>query len=228
MQAFLVTDTASGSSITLDYKKHVYDPAVAADSIRTFPTRAPRRVKKSSSLNSLTMLVRSEEDVIADRLYIIEGNNLRTDTFDNGWDGNKIMGESFAPQLYAMSDGSKMAVNAVKDMEGMKIGFKAGTSAQNYTFSFDYEEQAEPLYLYDKETNAYTEITNEATYEFTTSDRKAHERFLLTRSNAPQIATGVEEIDTENVQRAQKFMQDQQIFIRRGERVYNVTGSLVK
>ena len=138
------------------------------------------------------------------------------------------MGESFAPQLYAMSDGSKMAVNAVKDMEGMKIGFKAGTSAQNYAFSFDYEEQAEPLYLYDKETNAYTEITNDATYEFTTTDRKAHERFLLTRSNAPQIATGVEEIDTENVQRAQKFMQDQQIFIRRGDKVYSIDGALVK
>ena len=231
-QAFLVTDTASEASLTLDYKKHVYDPAKASsdanDTINNFPTRAPRRIKKDASLNSLKMFVRSEEDVIADRLYIIEGSNLRTDTFDNGWDGNKIMGESFAPQLYAMSDGSKMAVNAVKDMEGVKIGFKAGTSAQDYTLSFDYEEQAQPLYLYDNETNAYTEITNDATYSFTTDDTKAHERFLLTRSNSPQIATGVEEIDTENVQRAEKFMQDQQIFIRRGEKIYSMDGALVK
>ena len=202
-QAFMVTSIAEDATLTLDYYKHVYKPAMDSltthKSIDTDPLRAPRRATMSYDPRILKITVNSGEYTNLDELYVLQRNDFKTDSLDNGWDGNKIMGESFAPQLYAMSDGSKMAVNAVKDMEGMKIGFKAGTSAQDYTLSFDYEEQAEPLYLYDKETNAYTEITNEATYEFTTTDTKAHERFLLTRSNSPQIATGVEEIDTENV-----------------------------
>lgn len=225
-QAFLVTATASGASLTLDYKKHVYDPAIREGRVSTYATRAPRRNKASNAPIKLKMIVRSDS-VIADNIYLFQREDFTYD-YDNGWDGTKMMGESFAPQLYAMSGERKLTIDAVPELDETEIGFKAGTQANEYTFSFEYDEQEEPLYLYDKDTQEFTEISNESTYTFTTSDRKAHNRFLLTRSNSPQIETGVEEIDTEKVKRAEKFMKDQQIFIRRGERTYSIDGSLVK
>lgn len=225
-QAFLVTATAEGASLTLDYGKHVYEPAIRAGRISTAPTRAPRRSKASNAPIKLKMMVRSDS-VIADNIYLFQREDF-TYEYDNGWDGTKIMGESFAPQLYAMSGERKLTIDAVPEMDETEIGFKAGTQANEYTFSFEYDEQEEPLYLYDKDTQEFTEITNESTYSFTTSDRKEHARFLLTRSNVPQSPTGVEEVENETVQRAEKFMKDQQIFIRRGERTYSIDGSLVK
>jgi len=227
-QAFLVSAKVANATLTLDYKKHVYDPAVAAGEINTFPTRAPRRNTKMTNEPIRLKIVAYRDSTEADNLYIFERGDF-SEGYDDGWDGGKLVdyAESTAPQLYAIHGVNKLGVDAVKEMDGTNIGFKAGSKSNEYTFVFEYNDD-EPLYLYDKETNALTQISNEATYEFTTYDTAEHNRFLLTRSNSPQIATGVEEIDTENVQRAQKFMQDQQIFIRRGDKIYSVDGRLVK
>ena len=227
-QAFLVTSLTEDASFTLDYKKHVYDPAVAAGQINTSPTRAPRRAKmESNDPQILKITVNSNDTTIADQLYIFQRKDFKTDSLDNGWDGYKILGENYAAEIYTVRGNANMAVDAVKDMDSTSVAFKASSQDSEYTLSFEYNSE-EPLYLYDKDTQEFTEITNENTYSFTTSDRKAHNRFLLTRSNSPQIETGVEEIDTGQVKRAEKFMQDQQIFIRRGGKVYSITGALVK
>jgi len=225
-QAFCMTATKDNAKLKLNYKKHVYDPAVSAGQIVTTATRAPRRSNAYGDPNVLQIKV-YRDSVMADHLYVFEREDF-TNGYDNGWDGTKIMGESFAPQLYGIQGTGKTSINAIPDMEGAEIGFKAGTQANEYTFSFEYDEQEEPLYLYDRDTQEFTEISNESTYTFVTSDRKEHARFVLTRSNVPQSPTGVEEVENETVQRAEKFMKDQQIFIRRGERVYSIDGSLVK
>lgn len=226
-QAFMVTSKkgSSGATLTLDYSKHVYAPAIANDSIDIFPTRAPRRGNAVDSPVKLRMIVRCDS-TIADELYLFERGDFKPE-FDNGWDGTKIFGESFAPQLYAVHGDGKYAVDAIPDMEGTKLAFKAGTKANSYTFSFDYEEQEEPLYLYDKDENKFTEISKEATYSFTTSDTKEHERFVITRK-APQIVTGFEEVEGEKMKGAEKFIENNMLFIRRGDRVYNAEGVLVK
>ena len=227
-QAFLVTSLTEDASFTLDYKKHVYDPAVAAGQINTSPTRAPRRAKmESNDPQILKITVNSNDTTIADQLYIFQRKDFKTDSLDNGWDGYKILGENYAAEIYTVRGNANMAVDAVKDMDSTSVAFKASSQDSEYTLSFEYNSE-EPLYLYDKDTQEFTEITNENTYTFVTSDRKEHARFLLTRSNSPQIETGVEEIDTGQVKRAEKFMQDQQIFIRRGGKVYSITGSLVQ
>ena len=231
-QAFLVTSKVANATLTLDYKKHVYDPAMdsltAHKSIDTDPLRAPRRAtKESNDPKILKINVLSNDTTVADKLYIFQRQDFSTESYDNGWDGYKLYGESYAAELYTIRGDARMAVDAVKDMDNTSVAFKASKQDSEYTLSFEYNDD-EPLYLYDKETNALTQISNDATYEFTTSDTKAHERFLLTRSNSPQIATGVEEVENEAVQHAEKFMQDQQIFIRRGEKVYSVDGTLVK
>lgn len=226
-QAFLVTSKkgSAGATLTLNYGKHVYTPAQTNGSINTFPTRAPRRIIKGEDPTVLRIIVRSDS-AIADNMYLLERDDFKPE-FDNGWDGTKILGEAFAPQLYAIHGDNKYAVDATPELDGTEIGFKAGTNNYEYTFSFEYDDD-EPLYLYDKETQDFTRISNEATYTFQTKDNAEHSRFALTRSNAPQIVTAFENAEYEAEIRAEKFIENSMLFIRRGDKVYSIDGTQVK
>lgn len=228
-QAFLVVATNENAKLRLDYNKHVYEPALDSlensHDISTFPTRAPKHMN-TVDMNKLRIIVRSDS-TIADQLYIFERADFSTD-FDNGWDGHKIMGAKFAPQLYAINGTKKMAVDAIPNIDGTQIGFKAGTDANEYTFSFEYADDAETLYLYDFDTQVYTLISNDDTYTFTTSDTNEHARFAIMRNNAPQIATSNEEMAADNMRRAEKFLENDMLFIRCGGKIYNAEGILVK
>lgn len=226
-QAFLVTATASGASLTLDYNKHVYDPAATAGTINTSPTRAPKRVMEEDAPIRLKMAVRNNDnEVNADVLYLFERGDFSTD-YDEGWDGYKVMGEAYAPQLYVENGDAQYAVDATPELDNTSIGFKAGTIANEYTFVFEYDDD-EPLYLYDKETQDFTRISNEATYTFQTKDNAEHSRFALTRSNAPQVVTAFENAEYETEIRAEKFIENSMLFIRRGDKVYSIDGTQVK
>lgn len=222
-QAFCVTATKANAKLTLDYGKHVYNPAIAGG-INNDPTRAPRR---SSGMNEdpniLRIMVRSDS-VMADNMYVFEREDY-TYGYDNGWDGTKMMGESFAPQIYGIQGEGKTSIHAIPNMNGTEIGFKAGTQANAYELYFDYNND-EPLYLYDKDTQVFTLIDNETAYSFITSDTEEHARFVLTRSNAPAVATAIE--NGKSVIRAEKFIEDGQLFILRGDKIYNATGVFVK
>ena len=227
-QAFLVTATAENAKLTLDYKKHVYDPAVefaeVNDSVNNFPTRAPRRMQNMAVPTRLKIIVRSDS-MIADQLYLLEREDF-TNSFDNGWDGYKIFGNTTVPQLYMQSGSSKLAVGAVPDIEGTSIGFKAGTNASAYTFTFDYADDAEELYLYDKVTGEYTRVENGGTYSFTTTDNIEHARFVLTRDTY-KTPTGFEDVEEEKAE-STKFIKDEHLYILRDGRLYDATGRLVK
>ena len=225
-QAFCVTATAANATLTLDYKKHVYDPAITKG-VNNFPTRAPRRERALDRPLKLRMKVLRGTD-IADQIYLFEREDF-TYGFDNGWDGNKAFGLSTSPQLYTINEAGRFAVGAVPEMEGTEVGFKAATDANLYTFSFEYPEDAEPLYLYDRETQEYTQITNEATYTFATDNTAEHARFVLTRSNAPWIATGFDSKDVKSpATGVQKVLINDHIYILRSGHVYSVDGMLVK
>lgn len=222
-QAFLVTSKVANATLTLDYYKHVYKPAIDNECIMNTPLKAPRRIGTTSEPNVLKMVVKGDS-AHADNLYLLERADFTT-SFDNGWDGEKVFGLDAVPQLYALSGEDKMAVNAIPEMDGIELGFKAGTIENGYTFSFEYNNE-EPLYLYDKDTQEFTQINNETTYSFTTSDTDEHARFLITRSNSPAVVTAIEE--GKDVKRAEKYIENGQLFILRGGRIYNATGALVK
>ncbi len=224
-QAFLVTATAANATLTLDYKKHVFDPAKNAGTINTSPTRAPRYKKSESPISKLIMTV-SSDTTIADILHLFEREDF-TPSYDDGWEGYKIFGRKSAPQLYALQGESKMSIEATPEMHGTLLGFKAGTDTNAYVLSFEYNDE-EPLYLYDRETAEFTQITNDATYSFTTNDTEEHQRFIISRVNSPSILTSLEEIANESVKHAEKYFENNMLFIRRGERVYDARGNRVK
>lgn len=230
MQAFSVYaygDNGETGSITLDYKRLVYDPAVAG--LDNKPNKAPRRASvEQEEANKMRMYVRGESGY-GDMLYMWEHENFHTG-FENGWDGGKLYGEDVAPQLYAITEDGKMAVNCVPSYEGVQIGFKAGTNDAAYTFTFEYEADADVIYLHDKLTGDYTRVVSGNSYMFGTTDKDDHARFELTRK-APQVATGDVTVSGERSAvsgEAFKFVEDDRLLIYRDGKVYNATGVIVR
>ncbi len=227
MQSFSVFTTGSGASVTLDYSKIVYEPAVAGTATPA-ANRAPRRERKTEDeANKLRIYVRTENG-LGDMIYMWERSDF-SDGFENGWDGRKMYGESYAPQLYAITPDGNMSVNCVPTYEGVQMGFRAGEDDQVYTFSFEYDDYAEPLYLYDKDTEVYTRITADNSYLFMTTDNDDHARFSLTR-HMPGVATGAEELSAGSNQpsAARKLIINDHLYILRSGQLYDVTGKTVK
>jgi hypothetical protein len=224
MQSFSVFTTGSGASVTLDYSRIVYDPAVAGTAVPVPNKVISRERKTDDEANKLRLFVRTESG-LGDMLYMWEREDF-TEQFENGWDGRKMYGESYAPQLYAITPDGAMAVNCVPTYEGVLIGFRAGTDEQTYTFSFEYDADAEPLYLYDKYADAYTRVLSGNTYQFVANDYDAHARFSLTHY-MPGVATGVDSNKSPD-SRCQKILLNDHILILRDGKLYDVTGKTVK
>jgi hypothetical protein len=222
MQAFMLKSTDANASLTLDYDKHVYSPAATGMDI--VPNRAPQRTASENGVSRVRIDVVGTSGC-ADNLLVFAREDFQTG-FDNGWEAQKVYGETFNPQLYAMSETGNMAIAAVPDIEGTVVGFKAGTEDAAYTFSFDYDAEAEALYLLDTQTDTYTPVLTDNTYSFTTTDKKGHARFLLTR-NAPAIATGLGDTNSTSSDVRKRLIEGRLYIIRDG-RMYSADGQLVQ
>lgn len=220
MQSFSVFTTGSGASVSLDYSKIVYDPAVGGTV--PGPNKAPR-LTKAETAHRMKLYV-SAENGYSDMLYLLEHLDFE-EGFENGWDGHKLFGESVAPQLYAVTPDGNMAVNCVPTYEGVVMGFKAGEQDNSYTFTFEYSDEAQPLYLLDIQTNIYTQITSATSYSFTTTDTEVHNRFVLTY-NAPSTPTALE--TTPAVTTGKKVMYDNHLFILHNGRIFSAQGAMIQ
>jgi uncharacterized repeat protein (TIGR02543 family) len=220
MQSFSVFTTGSGASVSLDYSKIVYDPAVGGTV--PGPNKAPR-LTKAETAHRMKLYV-SAENGYSDMLYLLEHLDFE-EGFENGWDGHKLFGESVAPQLYAVTPDGNMAVNCIPTFEGVQMGFKAGEQDNSYTFTFEYSDEAQPLYLLDISTNTYTQITSDTSYSFTTTDTDVHNRFVLTY-NAPSTPTALE--TTPAVTTGKKVMYDNHLFILHNGRIFSAQGAMIQ
>ena len=225
MQSFSVYATGADPKITLNHKRLVYDPAVAGTA-SIIPNKAPQRISAKSEEMELLKLRVSSTSGWGDEVKIYTHEEF-SEGFENGWDGRKMEGSSSAPQIYALSSEGNMAINCIPDLEGSQLGFKAGKTDDTYTLSFEYSENAEPLYLLDVTNNAYTRVLNNNSYTFTTRDKIDHTRFVLTHYFAPSITTGVDDTKHEGP-KAHKLMIDGILYIIRDGRIYSAEGSLVK
>lgn len=234
MQSFLlVTDADKDAeqtySLTLDYKKHVYDPAMArinrGENIPIIPVRAPRRTNDDNAPEIMRLFVEGETGT-GDHVYIYMRDDF-TQGFDNTWDGRKITGSSYAPQLYAQTNAGKMALNAVDDVEGTVIGFRKSAQESSFTITFEYEG-SDVWYLNDLKEEKSTQIDSENSYTFLSSANDNANRFVISAVplNSPTITTGTGGVS--DGARVRKLMIDGILYIIREGRVYDVTGTLVK
>ena len=225
MQSFSVfTNATGGSSVTLDYKKLVYDPAIAG--VTTDPNFAPRRSISDDKPDKMRLYINSENGY-GDMLYLLERADF-SEGFENGWDGPKLFGESVAPQLYAITQDGNMAINCVPDWEGTVVGFRAGTEDNQYTFSFEYEGEG-TWYLNDLKAEESTRILSGNTYAFSTADEDMEARFIISATPLGEVPTGVEMSDIRDQKSdVRKLLIGGTLYIIRNGRMYDATGMMIR
>ena len=226
MQAFRIVTTNATASLTLDYKKHVYDPAKnRAAGIEIKPLRAPKH--NDAKPNILKLFVEAASGY-RDNLYLFERQDF-SETFDNGWDGSKMFGISNAPQIYGVNGELKTSINAIPDLEGQQVGFMTGKADSEYTITFNYEGD-DTWYFNDTKEHESTLISNDAEYTFTTEPGEDSNRFYISATPIMKVTTGVENVQSDDVQstNVHKVLINDHIYIIRGGRMYDATGKMLK
>ncbi len=235
MQSFLlITDADKDAeqtyTLTLDYKKHVYDPALArieaGQDIPIIPVRAPKRTTEEDiNAPEIMRLFVEGETGTGDHVYMYLRDDF-TSGFDNTWDGRKITGSSYAPQLYAMSDAGKMALNAVDDAEGTVIGFRKSVQESSFTFTFDYNGTG-MWYLNDLKEQKSTLIDNESSYTFFSESGDNSARFIISATPISPVITNIDQTNGKEA-KARKLIINDHVYIIRNGRMYSIDGAAVK
>lgn len=225
MQSFSVfTNATGGSSVTLDYSKIVYEPAVAGDAVPE-ANKAPHRENGTAGeADKLRLYVRAASGY-GDMLYLWEQDGL-SEGFDNGWDGRKMFGEPVAPQLYADTPDGNMAINCVPDWEGTVLGFRKGTEDNTYTFTFEYEGE-QTWYLNDMKEETSTRIMSENSYLFSTADGDSEARFIISATPISKVTTDIGEAGC-LPSAVRKMVIDNHVYIIRNGRMYDATGVMMR
>lgn len=227
LQAFIVYAKADegGGTFTLDYDRHVR-PARSTDKVNAGPMHAPKRARAHEE-RPMVLKIWATGSRYDDRVVLLERGDFSTG-LDEGWDGNKRVAGKSSPLIFAVTDNGREAVSAIPTMEGTLIGFWAGEDNE-YTLHFEYNEEDE-LYLLDLDNNTYTPVNSSSAYVFTVPDKKAHNRFILTRIAPDPVATGVEETQAceKPEAKAIKFLKDEKVFIFVNGKLYDATGKVVK
>lgn len=223
MQGFYVVGGASDGTLHLDYERHVR-PATTTRNIKSGPMHAPQRYAEENEPQVAKLFFRGSR--YSDRLVVLERSDFSRG-FDNGWDGEAWGGNSAAPYSCVSGEGRWDAVSAIPEYEGTVVGFRAGED-EEYRIDFEYSEENEPLYLLDTDNNTYTRVVTGNAYQFATTDKDYHDRFVFTRK-APSVATGVETTsDSSMMGRAKKLLIEDKLFILVDGALYDATGKVVK
>ena len=218
MQAFEIKVSAE-ATLTLDYKKVVRGSTNDLNA----KLRAPGR---RMAANEVTMTnIRVADSKTHTDLSLFEGDRF-SEAFDNGWEAEYMNGDGRSAKLYAETETGKMAVVAMEDYEGTLVGFTPGKETE-YTFSFMGENNG--YYLNDIKLKNSVRISEGETYTFTYEDGDDANRFYISRTaiNAPEVATGMENLDAA-APRVQKIIYNDKLYIIRGGRLYDATGKVVK
>jgi len=169
MQGFIVKSTATGGgSISLNYSTVNLTSNTDAQRIR------------SSSAKISTMI-----DVIgtnfSDRMWLMEDANC-TRSFDNGYDGPKVLGYAEVSQLYGLEDDGIYQIDAVSDLNNTYLGFQPGTET-SFKLVFKHqntETKYSSIYLIDLVANTTTDISQNGTeYQFAATSTDAIKRFKI-------------------------------------------------
>ncbi len=130
--------------------------------------RAPSATNDSIAQQTLSMVNVYGENG-ADKLWIMTNGNY-SDSYDNGFDGLKMEGTALNPQLYAYSNGLKLQINSVPDLNNMLLYFRAGQDNE-YTIKFNHDdklvEKYSRIFLHDLTENTVVDVTlNGSEYRF--------------------------------------------------------------
>lgn len=175
-QGFLIktkTSDVSNATMTINYNTAVVK--------NTELKRAPSASKTASRLPYLKIFVQGQDNT-SDVMWMIHQESC-TPHFDNGWDGYKMYGNDYSPQIFANENTDYYQVNSVGNFDQTYIGFKAGADSV-YTLQITkdgIDDIYSSLQLIDLKENKPTPIGNDTIeYKFKASPGElTDKRFII-------------------------------------------------
>ena len=219
MQGFYVIATQAGATLKLNYERLVWGATNG-----NAPLRAPQRTQEESRGS---LCIGLSADGWGDKLYLVESEDYNP-AFENGYDAHKMMSGNL--NIYAIEGSDTLAVDATNSIIGTRIGVRTGDETA-YTMSFTHVESTDVPVLWDIETDEKIAISEGQQYTFFAEPNSVITgRFMILEAEAPSVATGVEDVQGDNVQgtKAHKFVKDGQLFILKNGVLYDATGNIVR
>ena len=224
MQAMLIKAKSASASATFNIS---YNSVVQ---INTDPQRAPgaKNGQSDSGMTGVKFMVKGENGI--DKMWLLASPGC-TRSFDNGWDGAKIIGSSLYPQLYANEPDGIYQVDAVSDLNETELAFQAGTDVE-YTLSVENQniKSSYPgLYLVDMIENKTIDISESGTkYTFVSASTPSPvKRFKIVsryyEKGAPDLDSKVKIFSSKGM-----IFVDNQSSNNGQMMIYDISGHLVK
>jgi len=153
MQAMLVKAMNNSTNATFGI------PYSSVAMINTDPQRVDG-INDVSSTDRVYTIIDVAGENYTDRMWLFTEPTCKR-TFDNGWDGPKMLGSTLVPQLYAVEPDGEYQVNAVSDINNTQLAFQAGTDVEfELTFTHTNLKRYYPgIYLVDNAENKTVDIT---------------------------------------------------------------------
>jgi hypothetical protein len=170
-----------------------------------------QRVKASSATDTqAATIIEVEGDNAADKMWIMSHENY-TRSFDNGYDGKKLIGNALSPQLYAVENDGKYQVNSVDDINNTTLAFQAGQDTE-YKMTFTHSDNSHvkynKMYLHDLVENRVIDISLSGTeYIFNSSSA------VGTKLRFKILAQKAEFFDTE-IKNSKVYAFDNKIYVQ--------------
>ena len=214
MQGFYVKTNNDGSTLTLDYKRLVWEATNG---------NAPLRAKRSDEQKKGSLCVTIEADGWRDQVYLLEAEEYDA-AFENGYDAHKLMQGNL--NIFTIEDEEALAVDATNSIIGTRIGVRTGEETA-YTLTFGLLSGETEWALFDAETEQMIDIEEGMQYTFFAEpNSEIRDRFYITeRNDAPAITTDLEEVNTGAESR--KFIKDGRLYVIKNGLIYNTLGVVV-
>ncbi len=188
------------------------------------------RIRSSEEGDRSAIIIDVKGETLSDRMWLIT-DSLSTNTFDNGYDGMKMLGSSLAPQIFAEEADGNYQVNTVKNINNTTLCFQAGKDRE-YTMKFtnsSISKNYAGVFLVDLLENKTIDITESGTeYKFTAnSTPEPLKRFKI-------VARYYDEEDFDKPSNLKVFSAGGMVFVQNFSdaegtlRLYDISGRFVK
>lgn len=203
MQAFFVVATAADAGLNLDYDRVVHQPNKSAGNHTASAAFAPGRlmVAEESPIWG-KMVITAQSDGLSDRtvLYL---NDDCSDSYDNGWDGKKMMGSVNVPQVYfyGLENGQWLVYqyDVTNHVDSQYFEVRAGRG-DTITLTLDVSEMRllmDELYMLDYTTNQVVDLLtmgDTVTYTYLSSGQCSERLFQIFSHRSPSVITVMDEV----------------------------------
>ncbi len=214
MQGFYVKTNTNGSTLTLNYKRLVWEAS---------HENTPLRAKRAEEQQKGSLCVMVEADGWKDQVFLLESEEYDA-AFENGYDAHKLMQGNL--NIFTLEGEEALAVDATNHIAGTKIGVRTGEETA-YTLTFGALSGETEWSLYDAQAQETIAIEEGTQYTFFAEpNSEIRDRFYITeRSDAPAITTDLEKVGDDAESR--KFIKDGRLFVMKNGLIYNMLGVVV-